>query len=61
MYNYHSCFLMLMKSLKYLIVVLAVMVAASALAGIRTDVQMRRAANRVLKSSRPLEQVAYYP
>ena len=28
---------------------------------IRTDVQMRRAANRVLKSSRPLEQVAYYP
>lgn len=50
-----------MKSLKYLIVVLAVMVAASALAGIRTDVQMRRAANRVLKSSRPLEQVAYYP
>jgi len=52
---------MLMKSLKYLIVVLAVMVAASALAGIRTDVQMRRAANRVLKSSRPLEQVAYYP
>lgn len=52
---------MLMKSLKYLIVVLAAMVAASALAGIRTDVQMRRAANRVLKSSRPLEQVAYYP
>jgi len=50
-----------MKSLKYLIVVLAAMVAASALAGIRTDVQMRRAANRVLKSSRPLEQVAYYP
>lgn len=52
---------MLMKSLKYLIVVLAVMVAASALAGVRTDVQMRRAATRVLKSSRPLEQVAYYP
>lgn len=52
---------MLMKSLKYFIVVLAAMVAASALAGVRTDVQMRRAATRVLKSSRPLEQVAYYP
>ena len=52
---------MLMKSQKVFIVVLAAMVAASALAGIRTDVQMRRAANRVLKSSRPLEQVAYYP
>ena len=50
-----------MRLLKFLIVVLAVMATASALAGIRTDVQMRRAANRVLKSSRPLEQVAYYP
>lgn len=50
-----------MKSQKVFIVVLAVMATASALAGIRTDVQMRRAANRVLKSSRPLEQVAYYP
>lgn len=49
-----------MKSQK-VFVVLAVMATASALAGIRTDVQMRRAANRVLKSSRPLEQVAYYP
>lgn len=52
---------MLMKSQKVFIVVLAVMATASALAGIRTDVQMRRAANRVLKSSQPLEQVAYYP
>lgn len=42
---------MLMKSLKYFIVVLAAMVAASALAGIRTDVQMRRAANRVLTAA----------
>ncbi len=49
-----------MKTLKYLSVVLAVMVAASALAGVRTDVQMRSAASRVLKSSRPLEQVAFY-
>ncbi|MBR5171723.1 MAG: C10 family peptidase [Muribaculaceae bacterium] len=50
-----------MKTLKYLSVVLAVTTAASALAGVRTDVQMRSAASRVLKSSRPLEQVAYYP
>ncbi len=50
-----------MRLLKFLIVVLAVMATASALAGVRTDVQMRRAATRVLKSSRPLEQVAYYP
>ena len=50
-----------MKTLKYFIVVLAVMVAASALAGVRTDVQMRSAASRVLKSSQPLEQVAFYP
>ena len=50
-----------MKSQKVFIVVLAAMATASALAGIRTDVQMRRAANRVLKSSQPLEQVAYYP
>ena len=50
-----------MRLHKFLIVELAVMATASALAGIRTDVQMRRAANRVLKSSRPLEQVAYYP
>lgn len=40
---------------------LSFMAAASALAGVRTDVQMRSAASRVLKSSRPLEQVAYYP
>lgn len=52
---------MLMKSQKVFIVVLAALVAASALAGVRTDVQMRRAATRVLKSSRPLEQVAYHP
>ena len=52
---------LLMKPLKYLIVVLAVMTAASALAGIRTDVQMRSAASRVLNSKRPLVQVAYYP
>lgn len=50
-----------MKPFKYLIVVLTVMTAASALAGVRTDVQMRSAASRVLKSSRPLEKVAYYP
>ena len=50
-----------MKSLKYLVAVLTASVAASALAGVRTDVQMRTAASRVLKSSRPLEQVAYYP
>ena len=50
-----------MKALKYLIVVLTAMVAASAVAGIRTDVQMRSAASRVLNSSKPLEQVAYYP
>lgn len=50
-----------MRLLKFLIVVLAVMATTSALAGVRTDVQMRRAAIRVLKSSRPLEQVAYYP
>ncbi len=51
-----------MESLeKYLIVVLTVMTAASALAGARSDVQMRSAASHVLKSSRPLEQVAYYP
>ena len=39
---------------------LTVMVAASALASGRNDAQMRSAAGRVLKSSRPLEQVAYY-
>ncbi|MBQ9554737.1 MAG: C10 family peptidase [Muribaculaceae bacterium] len=31
------------------------------MAGMRTDAQMRSAACRVLKSSHPLEQVAYYP
>ena len=50
-----------MKSFKYLVAVLTASMAASALAGVRTDVQMRTAASRVLKSSRPLEQVAYYP
>ena len=50
-----------MKTLKYYIVVLSVMATASALAGVRTDVQMRSAASRVLKSSEPLEQVACYP
>lgn len=50
-----------MKSLKYLIVVLAAMTAGSAWGDSRTDVQMRAAASRVLKSSRPLEQVAFYP
>lgn len=51
-----------MESLeKYHIVVLAAMTAASALAGARSDVQMRSVASHVLKSSRPLEQVAYYP
>ena len=50
-----------MKSLRYLIVLLSFMAAASAQAGVRTDVQMCSAASRVLKSSRPLEQVAYYP
>lgn len=54
-------FLLLMKSLQFSVVVLTAMVAASAFAGIRTDVQMRSAASRVLKSSEPLEQVAYYP
>lgn len=54
-------FFIAMKPFKYLIVVLTVMTAASTLAGIRTDVQMRSAASRVLKSSQPLEQVAYYP
>ncbi|MBR5685498.1 MAG: C10 family peptidase [Muribaculaceae bacterium] len=50
-----------MKTLKYLVVVLTALTAISALAGVRTDVQMRSAASRVLRSSRPLEQVAYYP
>lgn len=54
-------FLLLMKSLQFSVVVLTAMVAASAFSGIRTDVQMRSAASRVLKSSEPLEQVAYYP
>ena len=54
-------FLMLMKSQKFLIVVLTAMVAGSTPAGVRTEVQMRLEASRVLKSSRPLEQVAYYP
>lgn len=52
---------MLMKSLKSLFVVLAAMATVSALAGVRTDAQMRSAACRVLNSSRPLEQVACYP
>ena len=50
-----------MKTLNSLVVVLAVMTTASALAGIRTDAQMRSAASLVLKSKRSLEQVAYYP
>ena len=50
-----------MKPLKFFTVVLTVMAAASALAGVRTDAQMRSAANRVLKSSKPLEKVADYP
>ena len=50
-----------MKSLQFSVVVLTAMAAASAFADIRTDVQMRSAASRILKSSEPLEQVAYYP
>lgn len=50
-----------MKSLKYLIVVLAALTAGSAWGGTRSEGQMRSAASRVLKSSQPLEQVAYYP
>ena len=50
-----------MKTLLSLVVVLTIMTAASAQAGVRTDVQMRSAASRVLRSSRPLEQVAHYP
>ena len=50
-----------MKSLKFIVVVMTAMAAVSALAGVRTDVQMRSAANRVLRSSKPLEKVADYP
>ena len=50
-----------MKPFKYLTFVLTVMLAASALAGVRNNVQMHSAASCILKSSKPLEQVAYYP
>ena len=46
---------------KILLLILLASFSMSAWAGSSTDVQMRAAASRVLRSSRPLELVAYYP
>ena len=56
-----NIFTIIMTRLKFLFLFIITSLSMSLWAVNSTDVQMQATAKRVLKSSRPVEQVAYYP